>query len=65
MSERYECSVCCYASTSERKLEAHVAKEHSDNIDVCLVCGKEIPPGPDYCSKECEEKANLIRKKLG
>jgi ribosomal protein L24E len=25
-----------------------------DNIDTCLVCGKEIPPGPDFCSAECE-----------
>jgi hypothetical protein len=26
----------------------------SDNIDVCLVCSKEIPPGPDFCSADCE-----------
>jgi Uncharacterized protein containing a Zn-ribbon (DUF2116) len=25
-----------------------------DNIDTCLVCGTEIPPGPDFCSETCE-----------
>lgn len=29
-----------------------------DNIDQCLNCGKEIPPGPDFCSKDCEEEAD-------
>src|ERR1700726_1006814 len=29
----------------------------ADQIDTCLVCGKEIPPGPDFCSNECELKA--------
>jgi hypothetical protein len=28
-----------------------------DNIDTCLVCGTEIPPGPDFCGPECEKKA--------
>jgi hypothetical protein len=32
-------------------------KRHTDNIDTCLVCGTEVPPGPDFCSAECEEKA--------
>lgn len=27
-----------------------------DLIDTCLVCGVEIPPGPDTCSAECETK---------
>jgi hypothetical protein len=27
------------------------------NIDTCLVCGTEVPPGPDFCSSECEERA--------
>ena len=22
-----------------------------DNVDTCLVCNKEIPPGPDFCSE--------------
>lgn len=26
----------------------------TDTIDTCLVCGKEIPPGPDSCGSECE-----------
>ena len=30
---------------------------HTDNIDTCLVCGVEIPPGPDFCGAECEAKA--------
>jgi hypothetical protein len=25
-----------------------------DIKDTCLVCNKEIPPGPDYCSNACE-----------
>lgn len=29
----------------------------TDNIDTCLVCGTEIPPGPDFCSTECEARA--------
>jgi hypothetical protein len=28
-----------------------------DNRDHCLVCGKEIPPGPDFCGLECEARA--------
>lgn len=32
----------------------------ADNIDTCSICGKEIPPGPDFCSTECELKAALI-----
>jgi hypothetical protein len=30
-----------------------------DNVDRCLVCAKNIPSGPDFCSLECEEKWNL------
>lgn len=26
------------------------------HIDTCLICGREIPPGPDVCSPECEDK---------
>lgn len=26
----------------------------TDHIDTCIVCGKEIPPGPDCCSTECD-----------
>lgn len=29
-----------------------------NNVDTCLVCPTEIPPGPDFCSSKCEEKAN-------
>ena len=29
-----------------------------DNIDTCLVCNKEIPPGPDFCGPECEGRFN-------
>lgn len=36
--------------------------EKSDVIDWCIVCGKEIPPGPDFCSDECEIK--MLRKEL-
>lgn len=36
--------------------------EKSDVIDQCMVCGKEIPPGPDCCSDECEVK--MLRKEL-
>lgn len=31
----------------------------TDNIDICLVCQKPIPPGPDCCSPECEEKLRI------
>lgn len=33
----------------------------SDNVDTCLVCGKEIPPGPDCCSPECDTKYAVYR----
>jgi predicted nucleic acid-binding Zn ribbon protein len=28
-----------------------------DHVDRCLVCDTEIPPGPDFCSASCEERA--------
>lgn len=31
-----------------------------DNIDTCAVCGKEIPPGPNCCSPECDKKLKKI-----
>ena len=31
-----------------------------DNRDYCFKCDKEIPPGPDFCSPECELEASLI-----
>ena len=34
-----------------------------DNKDTCLVCNKEIPPGPDFCGTECEEKYNKSQTK--
>jgi hypothetical protein len=33
-----------------------------DNRDYCLMCDAEIPPGPDFCSDECEERARKITK---
>jgi len=30
----------------------------------CLNCGKRIPEGLDFCSKECEEKYRENRKKI-
>jgi len=33
-----------------------------DNIDTCLVCGTEIPPGPDFCSASCEERYEARRE---
>jgi predicted nucleic acid-binding Zn ribbon protein len=35
---------------------------NEDNRDYCQVCGKEIPPGPDFCSLTCEEKFLEISK---
>ena len=29
----------------------------NDSHDECLVCGTEVPPGPDFCSATCEELA--------
>lgn len=29
-----------------------------DDMDTCWVCDKLIPPGPDFCSPECETKWN-------
>ena len=29
----------------------------TDSRDYCLMCPTEIPPGPDFCSPECEAKA--------
>ena len=34
----------------------------TDNIDTCIVCGTEIPPGPDFCSTQCEITAGLRRE---
>jgi hypothetical protein len=44
------------------KLAAELGPTHpdyvpKDNIDTCLVCDTEVPPGPDFCSSECEERA--------
>lgn len=36
--------------------EKAAAAGKQDNIDTCIVCGKEIPPGPDCCSVKCEKK---------
>ena len=33
-----------------------------DVIDTCLICGQEIPPGPDFCSDVCEERAKIRRE---
>lgn len=33
----------------------------NDNIDTCTVCGKEIPPGPDFCGHACETKFVLVQ----
>ena len=30
----------------------------TDNIDTCLVCGTEVPPGPDFCGSKCETRYN-------
>lgn len=35
-----------------------------DAIDECLMCGTEVPPGPDFCSTECEAKANTTSETL-
>lgn len=34
----------------------------NDNVDTCLVCGKGIPPGPDFCSMNCEVSFNRSQK---
>lgn len=41
---------------SVEEIKEPVAGETKDNVDSCLVCGKEIPPGPDCCSPECDKK---------
>lgn len=45
-------------------LEGHqvvsVQEPGPDNRDFCLFCSIEIPPGPDFCSPECEGKAKAI-----
>jgi hypothetical protein len=45
--------------THQKDYVAPLKIEESDNIpcdnrDYCPVCNKEIPPGPDFCSTECE-----------
>ena len=46
--------------THQKDYVAPLLIEESDNvpcddaIDQCLSCGAEIPPGPDFCSAECE-----------
>jgi len=35
-----------------------------DSIDQCLVCGTEIPPGPDSCSTACEDKLEAVRQEI-
>ena len=34
----------------------------SDSLDTCLVCGKEVPPGPDFCGEVCEAFAASVDK---
>jgi hypothetical protein len=51
-----------YSEESLKVVEDMTAPERPeafvpDNIDTCLVCGTEIPPGPDFCGDECEERA--------
>jgi hypothetical protein len=35
----------------------------TDIKDYCLVCDKEIPPGPDFCSAECEKEDQCPTRK--
>jgi len=28
--------------------------QKKDTVNTCFVCDKEIPPGPSFCSEECE-----------
>ena len=43
------------AETLHRRLREYFC-ETTNTSDHCLVCGAEIPPGPDFCSLECEDK---------
>ena len=51
--EEYEVAV----GLRQRVTTADLIQRLEDHIDTCLVCGTEIPPGPDFCSKTCEGKA--------
>jgi hypothetical protein len=58
-SDDYEKSVDFYHGKKRdpRYTERTAVPAPTDNIDTCLVCDTEVPPGPDFCSAECEEKA--------
>lgn len=34
-----------------------------DHRDTCLICGVEIPPGPDFCGEACEKLYELAHRK--
>jgi hypothetical protein len=37
--------------------------KRKDNIDTCLICGAEVPPGPDFCGGTCENLYELAHRK--
>lgn len=39
---------------------AVIERAPDEHRDSCLVCDTELPPGPDFCSPECE-RASLTR----
>ncbi len=43
----------------DRMWERDHPKGHKDT---CLTCGAEVPPGPDFCGTECEEKWNQRKR---
>jgi len=35
----------------------------SPNVDTCLACGRDIPPGPDFCGPACEADGLMQRSR--
>jgi Uncharacterized protein containing a Zn-ribbon (DUF2116) len=49
-------------ANKEYPVDTQDPTDNQDNRDHCLVCGTEVHPGPDFCSKECEKKAEELDK---
>ena len=40
----------------EENYQEEPEDNREDQIDRCLVCDIEIPPGPDFCGPSCEQR---------
>ena len=53
--------LCCLAAHANATPPWTCTCSCHDVVDRCLVCDAAIPPGPDFCSAACEERADARR----